>query len=64
MRRRRVTPVNVGELNTEVVAEQAPASAPGGTGASQPWDQLDRVREVAAELARLQERTGAEGFGD
>lgn len=61
-----MTPVNVGELNTEVVAEQAPGSAPagGGTGASQPWDQLDRVREAAAELARMQERTGAEGFGD
>jgi len=57
-----VTPVSVGELNTEVVAEPPPAEVPSGPSAGAPWEELDRLRQTAAELMRLHDRTHAEGF--
>jgi hypothetical protein len=59
-----MTPVTVGELNTDVDAVTAPALPSAGTDASHPWHDLDRLREAAVELARLDRRTRAEGFDD
>jgi len=57
-----MSPVHVGELNTEVTSDAAPAGAAQDATHTEPWDALDRVRDAAYELARLHDRTRAEGF--
>ena len=60
-----MTDVNVRELNTDVTVDGAPSGPPSvGGGRQHPWDELDRMRESADELARLRRRTSAEGFDD
>ncbi len=59
-----MTPVTVGELNTEVAAEQPTSGADAGAGPPPPtpWDELERLRQAAAELAGLRARTRAKDF--
>jgi hypothetical protein len=57
-----MSPVHVGELNTEVTSDVAPAGGAEDSGHTEPWEALDRVRDAALELARLHDRTRAEGF--
>jgi uncharacterized protein YjiS (DUF1127 family) len=57
-----MTPVSIGELNTEVVSDSAPA-APDRPGQPQMhWHEIERARRALAELSELQARTRAEGF--
>lgn len=57
-----MSPVSIGELNTEVAADGAPAS-PDRPGTPQMhWHEVERARRALAELAELHARTRAEGF--
>lgn len=55
-----MTPVSIGELNTEVTAQPSPQAS--ARPAPREWDELERLRDTARELRRLHERTHAEGF--
>ncbi len=58
-----MTPVQVGELSSEVVAEPE-AAAPGATAPEQqaPWEAEAQARAVHAQLAGDRARTRAGGF--
>ena len=56
-----MTPVSIGEITTEVLPVSAAAAAPAAQGPP-PWEDVERVRRAAAELAREGARTHAEGF--
>ena len=55
--------VHIGEMVSEVTAETDSAAA---AGAPQPstWEELARVREAEARIARDRMRTAAEGYDD
>ncbi|MEA2194696.1 MAG: hypothetical protein QOG42_1130, partial [Solirubrobacteraceae bacterium] len=59
-----VSPVTVGELNTEASVEPSSPQRGAGPPAAASWVELERLRTAAAELAGLRDRTRAEGFDD
>lgn len=59
-----MSPVTVGELNTETVADRPAPERDAAPAAATSWAQLERLRSAAAELADLRDRTRAEGFDD
>jgi hypothetical protein len=56
-------PVHVGEMTSEVTTENAPG-ANAGAGAPTKWEELARVREMQAQVARDALRTSAEAYDD
>jgi hypothetical protein len=58
-----MTPLTIGEVNTEVAQEGAAGGGRASTPTGQmPWQELDRARRTEADLAELRARTSAEGF--
>jgi len=57
-----MSPVTIGELNTEVAPDTAPEPERQAAGQEMRWDELDRARRAHAELTQLRARTCAEGF--
>ncbi len=57
-----MSPVNVGELRTEVTPDASAAGPIREPGSTRPWDELDRARRALAELTELGARTRAGGL--
>jgi hypothetical protein len=60
-----MTPITIGEVNTEVAPEGATEAGRASTPAGRmPWQELERARRTQADLAELRARTSAEGGFD
>jgi hypothetical protein len=58
-----MSPVSIGEVTSEVVAEPEPATTSAtGAATTDPWEQAERLRAGTRALARDAERTRAEGY--
>ncbi|MBZ5558144.1 MAG: hypothetical protein LAO77_12795 [Acidobacteriia bacterium] len=57
-------PVTIGELTTEVIAEDAAPAASAGAAAGDEPQHLTMIRAQMAAVARETMRTRAEGFDD
>jgi len=57
--------VHIGQLTTELIAEpEQQLAGAGAASASDPVEDLAKIRFALAESARLDQRTRAEGYDD